>query len=232
MRRRKEKLTRKQKRIRNRITLRTLFLTAITLIFNTYAWFLYFNTVSVNLTARVDAWHVNFEVENEPVDRDIYFQVAHAYPGMTTASKTVTISNLGDRAADIVCQVKYLKIFDDEFIATEAIAAGMTAPVGSTQLTAAQLYTKMTSDYPFTINIIMTHTELPVSGEEEVTVTFTWPYESGDDEEDTDYGIEAYTYNQQNLTAIEAIIEVQVMQHNTNQPTATPAPTASPTVAP
>ena len=135
---------------------------------------------------------------------------------------------MGDKAADIVCQVKYLKIFDNEFIATEAIAAGMTVPTGATQLTADQIQTKMTTDYPFTITINMSDTELAVSGEEEVTVSFTWPYESGNDTVDTNYGMDAYTYNQQGLTSIEAIIEVQVMQHNEATPTPTPTATSEP----
>ena len=78
----------------------------------------------------------------------------------------------------------------------------------------------------------MSDTELDISGEEEVTVTFTWPYESGDDAEDTGYGIDAYTYNQQGLMAIEAIIEVQVMQHNEAQPTATPEVSPTTTIEP
>ena len=78
-RRRKEKLTRKQRRIKNRVKLRTLFLVAITLIFNTYAWFLYVHTVSGNLRAHVDAWHVEFQVDNQVVEREFNFDI-HEYP--------------------------------------------------------------------------------------------------------------------------------------------------------
>ena len=68
--RHKEKLKRKQRRIKNRVTIRTLFLLIITLIFNTYAWFTYFNTISANMTAHVDKWHIQFKIDDEVVERN------------------------------------------------------------------------------------------------------------------------------------------------------------------
>ena len=52
----------KKKRKKRRIRLRTLFLLAITLASNSFAWFVYSTKVSNNITARVKSWHVNFEV--------------------------------------------------------------------------------------------------------------------------------------------------------------------------
>ena len=95
LRKRKKKLSRKQKRIKKRVTIRTLFLLSITLIFNTYAWFLYVTTVSSSITAHVEAWHVQFKVDNQIVERDFPVIIEHAYPGMTTVTKTVQILNDG-----------------------------------------------------------------------------------------------------------------------------------------
>ena len=97
MRRRHSKLSRKQRRIKSRVTFRTLFLLSITLIFNTYAWFLYTTTVSTSMTAHVDAWKVEFEVDDEVVDREFTFAVAHAYPGMPDNVKELVVRNNGEK---------------------------------------------------------------------------------------------------------------------------------------
>ena len=49
-----------------------------------------------------------------------------------------------------------------------------------------------------------------------MTITFSWPYESGDDETDTEYGTTAYDFYEDNPTteAIELVIKLIVTQHN------------------
>ena len=124
--RHQKKLTRKQKRIKNRVTLRTLFLLSITLIFNTYAWFLYLTTVSSNITAHVEAWHVQFKVDDEIVEREFPVQIEHAFPGMTNQQKTITVINDGEKDADISFAIKSVRIFDDVYVASDLIEAGDT----------------------------------------------------------------------------------------------------------
>ena len=139
-RRRKEKLKRKERRIKNKVKLKTLFLVAITLIFNTYAWFLYLHTVSANLSAHVEAWQVSFEVDGQTVEREFVFDIAHAYPGMTTTSKTVSIANSGEKDADIGYKIKSYRIFNQVYISSEAVAEGATVPTGAnTSFTEAQI---------------------------------------------------------------------------------------------
>ena len=52
----------KKEKRKRRIRLRTIFLLAITLASNSFAWFIYSTKVSNNITAKVRSWHVNFEV--------------------------------------------------------------------------------------------------------------------------------------------------------------------------
>ena len=212
---RKEKLKRKERRIKNRVTLRTLFLLAITLIFNTYAWFLYLNTVSADITAHVDAWHVTFEVDHEEVNKSFEFQVAHAYPGMTDQSKTVSILNSGDRIADLTYSIKSARIFDDIYFSSEAVANGETAPTGATLLTEASLLTKIQTDYPFTIAFTSSGNTIPNGQNGSLTITFSWPYENNNDANDTLYGTRAYDYYQSNSDkkAIEIIVIIKATQH-------------------
>ena len=217
-RRRKEKLTRKQRRIKNRVKLRTLFLVAITLIFNTYAWFLYVHTVSGNLRAHVDAWHVEFQVDNQVVEREFNFDIAHAYPGMTEASKTVSIANQGEKSADIGYKIKSFRIFNDNYISSEAIAGGAVAPQGATVMTEAQLLTKLQNDFPFEVTFTKSANTISPSGTGSLTIAFNWDFESGDDANDTNYGTNAYTYYNTNggTRAVEIVIIVTAEQHREN----------------
>lgn len=214
--RHQKKLTRKQKRIKNRVTLRTLFLLSITLIFNTYAWFLYLTTVSSNITAHVEAWHVQFKVDDEIVEREFPVQIEHAFPGMTNQQKTITVINDGEKDADISFAIKSVRIFDDVYVASDLIEAGDTVPVGAVRMTSAQLLTKIQNDYPFTLSITSSSGTVTAEHQGTLTITFTWPYESGDDETDTEYGTTAYDFYDDNPTteAIELVIKLIVTQHN------------------
>ena len=213
-RRQKEKLSRKQRRIRSRVTFRTLFLLSITLIFNTYAWFLYTTTA---MTAHVDSWKVEFEADGESVTTSVNFVVAHAYPGMPNSEKELTVRNTGEKAATITYEVQSYRIMDDVFISSEEVALGATVPTGATtNLTAAQLLSKLQNDYPFNFEVDTGSGSLAINASTIVTLTFGWDYESGDDETDTDYGVAAYQYYEENEgePAIEIVIKVTVTQSN------------------
>ena len=210
-----QKLTRKQKRIKNRVKIRTLFLLVLTLMFNTYAWFLYVSTVSSSLTAHVEAWHVKFKVDNELVNRDIPIVIEHAYPGMTDEVKTVTIINDGQKDADVRFAIKSIRIFDDIYIATDLLSTGDTIPTGAIETTSEILNNKIQTDYPFYLSVESSEDTIGADSEETLTITFSWQYESGDDETDTNYGEMAYSYYEANPTsqAIEMVIKLIVEQH-------------------
>ena len=212
---RKEKMKRKERRLKNRVTLRTLFLLAITLIFNTYAWFLYLNTVSADITAHVDAWHVTFEVDHEDVEKSFEFQVAHAYPGMPNQSKTVSIINSGDRIADLTYSIKSARIFNDVYFSQEAVEGGEIAPIGATILTEANLLTKLQTEYPFNITFTPSGNTIENGQNGSLTITFSWVYENDNDENDTLYGTMAYDYYKTNsdTDTIEIIVIIKATQH-------------------
>ena len=214
--RNKKKLTRAERRLKKRITFRTLFLLAITCIFNTYAWFLYVNTVSANLTAHVEAWHVQFEVDDEIVERQFSVAIEHAYPGMTNVVKTVTILNNGEKAADLSYAIKSLRIFDNIYVATDQLETGDTIPQGATQTTSANLLSMIQNNYPFTITIASSQNTVNINTEGTLTFTFSWAYESGQDATDTEYGTDAYDFYEDNpgVEAIEIVVKLVVTQHN------------------
>ena len=143
--RHKEKLTRKQRRIKHRVTLRTLFLLSITLIFNTYAWFMYATTVTTNLSANVEAWRVEFEVNNQSIERVFTININDAYPGMPDQLKTVIIKNRGDKVADISYAIKSVRIFDDKFKAADQLDTNETIEQGTTSSTSSSESTDMSA---------------------------------------------------------------------------------------
>lgn len=213
--RHKEKLTRKQRRIKHRVTLRTLFLLSITLIFNTYAWFMYATTVTTNLSANVEAWRVEFEVNNQAIERVFTININNAYPGMADQIKTVTIRNRGDKVADIDYAIKSVRIFDDKFKAADQLDTNEIIEQGTTSSTSAALISKMQNDYPFRLGFTLNNASLAVGASTSMEINFEWDYDSGDDETDTDYGTEAYDFAQQNpnTSSIEITIKLIVVQH-------------------
>ena len=213
--RHKEKLTRKQRRIKHRVTLRTLFLLSITLIFNTYAWFMYATTVTTNLSANVEAWRVEFEVNNQAIERVFTININNAYPGMADQIKTVTIRNRGDKVADIDYAIKSVRIFDDKFKAADQLDTNEIIEQGTTSSTSAALISKMQNDYPFRLGFTLNNSSLAVGASTSMEINFEWDYDSGDDETDTDYGTEAYDFAQENpnTSSIEITIKLIVVQH-------------------
>lgn len=213
--RHKEKLTRKQRRIKHRVTLRTLFLLSITLIFNTYAWFMYATTVTTNLSANVEAWRVEFEVNNQSIERVFTININNAYPGMPDQLKTVIIKNRGDKVADISYAIKSVRIFDDKFKAADQLDTNETIEQGTTSSTSAALVSKMQNDYPFRLGFTLNNASLAIGASTSMEINFEWDYDSGDDETDTDYGTEAYDFAQQNpdTSSIEITIKLIVVQH-------------------
>ena len=212
---RKEKMSRKERRLKSRVTLRTLFLLAITLIFNTYAWFLYLNTVSADLTVHVDAWHVTFLVDEEQVNKEFEFAVGNAYPGMMDKSKSVTITNSGEKVADLIYSIKSARIFNNVYFSQEAVDSGEIAPVGATILSEASLLNKLQTEYPFQIVFTSSGNTVGIGEEGSLTITFSWVYENNNDENDTLYGTMAYDYYSSNTesNSIEIIINIKATQH-------------------
>ncbi len=222
----RNRLSRRQRRIKNRVTFRTLFLLAVTLIFNTYAWFTYITTVSADLRAHVDAWHVEFEVDSETVDQEFDINIDHAYPGMADQTKTVTVINTGEKEADITYAIKSARIFNEQFISQEAVNAGATVPTGATVLTEAQLLTKLQTGYPFHLNFSMEQPTLDVEESAALTISFTWAFGTGvqaEDELDTTYGTMSYNYMNDPTTAsnssIQIILTIGAEQHKETTPT-------------
>ena len=101
-------------------------------------------------------------------------------------------------------------------MASDYLDAGESVPEGAQQMAAAQLITKLQNDYPFNLSITSSQNIVNAAQQGTLTITFTWPYESGDDETDTTYGTTAYDFYEANpgKEAIELVVKLIVTQHN------------------
>ena len=210
------KRRREERRKIRRLKFRTLFLLSLTLIFNTYAWFLYVTTVSTNMTVHVDAWSVNFEVDNQVIEKELLFEVEQAYPGMDEINKTVTINNTGEKAAALSYKIVMMRILEETYVVeSELTTEEKAALLGTeTKITSDEMIRMIDEDFPFKITIEATSDKLEINETANITMNFNWDYENGNDELDTKYGVDSYKYYQENSgeSAIQIKIKLKAEQ--------------------
>lgn len=171
----------KRKKIIKKVKFKTLFLLMITLASNSFAWFIYTTKVSSNISAKVREWNVSFDVNGENVEKTIEINIDSLYPGMTTYTQTLTASNSGEARAQISYEVIRANILGDDL-------TGMN-------YSDIQIINYLRSYYPFSIDFHVSNDIIQSNSEETITISVSWPYESGQDEEDTKWGNLAYTYH-------------------------------------
>lgn len=191
-----------KKQKKRRIRLQTLFLLAITLASNSFAWFVYSTRVSNNITAKVKSWNVDFEIGTESqAEEYIEISIDSLYPGMEDYKKTLKAVNRGEAEAQINYTVEKALILGDDLL--------------NLGLQNEQIITKLSNDYPFTIQLSVSSMRIPASGgEADISIEIKWPYESGNDAEDTYWGNKAYDYHEANntLPSINIIIKITAVQ--------------------
>lgn len=189
-------------KVKRKIRLQTIFLLAILLASNSFAWFIYSTKVSNSITAKVRSWSVNFEIgTGSTTEEYIEIVVDSLYPGMNDYNKYLKAVNRGESDAVISYKVETATILGTSLL--------------NQNLTDNEIISKLKRDYPFKINFDITNTEIKAhGGEETITININWPYESGDDEKDTYWGNLAYNYHNENpsLPSIKLIVKITAIQ--------------------
>ncbi len=182
-------MKRKEKKIDKvikRVKIRNLVFLVLLLVANTYAWFIYATQVNTDVTVHVSSWNVEFFVNEHESVTNMIIDIARAYPGMETYEKKITVYNDGETQANLRYELRAIKIMNTTY------RAGDT-------MTPAELETKLRTDYPFQLSV-----DVLTSGFEEANqpnvigqyvVRFSWPFESGDDAKDTEWGNNSYEFN-------------------------------------
>ena len=191
----------KKKKIRRKVRLRTLFFLALTLASNSFAWFIYSTKVSNSITAKVRSWNVDFEVGDSDAEEYVEINIDSLYPGMETFNRTIKASNKGETDAQISYEVVEASILGDNLLGTDK--------------TSDEILNSLRNDYPFSINLRTSNNIVHAGGGvETISFTVTWPYDSGQDAEDTRWGTLAYDYHNANpdKSSISLLIKITAVQ--------------------
>ena len=192
----------RKRKIFKKVRLRTIFLLAITLASNSFAWFIYTTKVSSSITAKVREWNVTFDINGAVVEKIIEMNVDSLYPGMPTYSQTLTASNSGGAKAEITYE-----IVKADVLGTDLMALGYDNN---------HLFNYLANNYPYSITLTVSNPIINLHSEENITISVSWPYESGDDETDTYWGTEAHAFHTANpdTPSISLIIKITAYQIN------------------
>ena len=205
----------KKKSNKKFIILRLIFILFL-VVGNTFAWFIYTTKVDNKIDVHVRAWNVLFQAGEQAVEDYINLDVDSIYPGMEDYVYSLQAKNQGDVDATLSYEVLEARIFDDTYITVEG-RESKKEEAQEGDMTSAELLNKLANDYPFTITVGLSSTSIS-SHDGVATYNFTvvWPFETGDDEEDTRWGIIASNYKKSHpdLSSITLRIKVIITQNN------------------
>ena len=163
-----------------KINISSLAFFAISMISITLAWFAYTNTVSSNMNINLKSWNVRITKNNTNVNNTFSININDLYPGAQTFDETYTIHNDGDIAAKISYNIKSFRIFNTEYTTTNSIS-----------------FAQLERDYPFILSFTHGSRYLAPGSTSTFNVNCQWPFDSGNNELDTQYGQMAYDFYQQ-----------------------------------
>ena len=192
----------KIKKIFKKIRLKTVFLLAITLASNSFAWFIYTTEVSSNITTKVREWKVTFDAQGQNIEKEIIINVDSIYPGREEYNETLTASNSGESRAKITYELKEATVLGDNLM--------------NLNLENESLIDYLKTAFPFKIDISASNNIIDIGGSESITIRVYWPYESGNDELDTQWGNRAYDYHEANpdSPSITLVLKISATQSN------------------
>lgn len=189
-----------------KIKLSTIIILIVLLSFNSYAWFIFATKVSGGVSAHVASWDVLFTAEQQVVTTQVIFNIDTLYPGMQTQTKTLTARNNGEVLAVLSYKINSIRIMNATYTPTQLVNQ-------------TQLLQQISNDWPFQITFAVDNSNFnQANGSGNFTITFAWPFDSGNDTRDTLVGTQAYNYQQSNpLTpTVHIDVEVQAIQDNSN----------------
>ena len=192
------------------LKLRNIFFLILLLIANTFAWFIYANQVDNDMSAHVRAWNVVFKSGDSPIVDYVNVNIESMYPGMEEFYYSMYAYNKSDVSAKVTYTLLEANIIGEEYTTVEG-RNEYHETVLITDLTSAELVDKLLNDYPFSITFNLTNSTMnPVTGETNYEITVNWPYEGGDDELDTYWGMEAASYKVEHPTEPSIVLKVRI----------------------
>lgn len=183
--------------LKKRLRRRTLFFLILTLMANTFAWFIYSNKVSNTITTGVKSWKINFKQDGVDIVNNVEFKIDSIYPGMPDYTNSLSITNIGETAANISYEVEEIKILDEFY--------------NSDMYSSTDLINRLKDNYPFEMNFSINNQEVGTGQTSEFTFSLVWPYESGHDEADTYWGKKSASFKEQYPDKEQIAIKVKII---------------------
>lgn len=174
-------------KIMKKVKIKNMLILILLLLFNAYAWFIYATRVDTEITAHVSSWNVEFIGAEGEITTNLNIEIGRIYPGMEDDKKfqkIVEVHNKGETKAQLGFEIESLSIMGEEITVNE-----VDGP------TTQDIVNKINTEYPFKISINVDDTQLQDgTGNGRFTISLEWPFESGNDENDTYWGNKAYEY--------------------------------------
>lgn len=200
-----EKRRKTVKRLKNELKFKSVVLVVLTLLVNTYAWFIYNAMVSTKIQMHIKGW--SFDIENMS-DEEFIFKAEEVYPGMKGTEKTVNAQNKGETKTSLRCEFQYVRVFNDVYSVGDAIIDENGNATGD--IYTSEILYDLLNSYPFNTDIHFGNAEYdgnPIvmdPGESrQIKFSINWPYEleganenviAEQDAIDTEWGEKAYDF--------------------------------------
>lgn len=157
---------------------------AASFIFTTFAWFAYSGLRNVSTEIDVKTWYIEISKSGNVVTNNIVITLDDVYPGMETVDEIVNIENKGDSDAKLSYKIISARILDSEIS-------------GANLENDEYLVDALSHEYPFHVNIDLGKQYISQGNDSSTfEVSVSWPLDSGNDQLDTIWGMNAYNFQQ------------------------------------
>ena len=161
----------------------SLFCIGVSLLSITLAWFAYSGLASASTEVDVKAWYVQFTKDNQAVSNEIVLALSDIYPGMDPITERVSINNLGDTDAQLSYDITSARILESE--------------LKNDTISSEEIEDTLSHDFPFHININLSKNYVGAHDDmSEFEVSVSWPLDSANNELDSEWGNQAYAFQQ------------------------------------
>lgn len=151
-------------------------------IFTTFAWFAYSGLRKVSTEVDVKAWYIELSKSGEVATNDIVITLDDIYPGMETVDEIINIENKGDSNANLSYKIVSARILD-------------TTVNGESLQDNTFMSDTLSHEYPFHVNIDLSKNYIAAGGDTSTfEVSVSWPLDSGNDNIDSQWGMNAYNF--------------------------------------
>lgn len=197
-------------RIKKVIKPKNIIVLIILLTSNTFAWFIYATKVQNEMSAHVGAWDILFESGDSPIVDYINVSIDNMYPGMEDFHYELKAYNKSEVGASLTYTLLSADIMGDVYYTKEGRNEA-NEEVTETDLASEELIKVLKDNYPFKFDFSVSSSNLDADiGEAFYYIDANWPFESGNDELDTKWGIKASEYKKQHPDKPSIILKIKI----------------------